>query len=322
MILKNFYQFINENKISLGERIESVYNDDYIKNIVNRYIKDIDPSISISNAVNVLDDDTKREIKYQVDNYLENGLEEKDPIVSTSVEIDELLEESMAQEEISLSGKSVFKSFLKSVTALGGKDNKANYDICPNDFLIYYQISNISTDDIRSVFSRFKSLNRYIGILDNYQNNCNLYFGIKLDGYFEYGLSYEGVSQMGKFKLNKSAVNWILKLQSKSAQSLKIDLHNLKFQDIVLLGTIKQEMDLYNPGYFEEKSSPIINNKIISFSYYGIGNWNNGVLSNEDFFKIKSNFNDWLLNKKWSSKVLFSMDAQSFWLNIHLKIKN
>lgn len=321
MVVKKYKDFIKENLNSLGEEIESIYHDDYIKNIVNRYIEDIDPSIRIANAINLLDDRTQKEIKSQVDDYLQNGIEEKEPTVITSTETDDLLEESMAQEEISVAGKGVFSSFLKSLTALGKKDNKANFDICPDDFLIYYQLDNLLSEDVKTIFKRFKSLFRYINLIDYGKNEVNLYFGIKTDGYFEYGISYESRLPIGQFKLNKSTINWILRLESKSAESLKKDLVNLSFNDILILGKIKTDMIDYRPGYFESKSPVYINDKVISFGYYGFGNWNNGKLSEEDLLKTKSDFSNWVIDKKWGTKVLVSINPKSFWLNIHLKLK-
>lgn len=320
MIIKKYNEFIKEGFNSLGEEIESVYQDEYIKNIVNRYIDDIDPSIRIANAINLLDDKTQKEIKSQVDNYLQNGIEDKEPKVVVSTETDTFLE-SMAQEEISVAGKGVFNSFLKSLTALGKKDNKANYDICPDDFLIYYQFDNLSSEDVKIVFKRFKSLLRYTSLIDYDKSEISLYFGVKVNGYFEYGINYENKIPIGQFKLNKSTINWILRLESKSAHSLKKDLVNLSFKDIKILGKIKQEIKQYQPGYFEKKSPIYINDRVISFGYYGVGNWNNGKLSDDDFNTIKAKFNDWVLSKKWSSVVLYSINPKSFWLNINLKLK-
>lgn len=320
MIIKRYSEFIKEGFDTIGEEIESIYQDEYVKNIVNRYIEDIDPSIRIANAINLLDDRTQREIKSQVDDYIANGIEDKDPTIITSTETEELLE-TMAQQEISFAGKGVFNSFLKSLTALGKKDNKSNYDICPDDFLIYYQLDNLLSDDVKIIFKRFKSLFRYIDLIDYGKNELNLYFGIRTNGYFEYGISYENKLPIGQFKLSKSTINWILTLESKSAQSLKKDLVNLSFNDILTLGRIKQDMLSYNPGYFESKSPVYINDKVISFGYYGFGNWNNGKLNDDDLFKIKSDFSNWVISKKWGSKVLVSINPKSFWLNIHLKLK-
>ena len=88
-MIKRYLDFIKESQIngfnSLGEWIESLMGDEYVRNIVARYTKDSDASIDLSNAINILDDNTKDEIKYQIDNYLQNGIEEKDPqfLIST-----------------------------------------------------------------------------------------------------------------------------------------------------------------------------------------------------------------------------------------------
>ena len=72
-MIKRYLDFIKESQIngfnSLGEWIESLMNDEYVRNIVARYTKDSDASINLSNAINILDDNTKDEIKYQIDNY-------------------------------------------------------------------------------------------------------------------------------------------------------------------------------------------------------------------------------------------------------------
>lgn len=317
-MIKKYIQFIKE-KLTIGEQIESVYTDEYVKNIVNRYINHIDPSIRLANAINLLDKRTQREIKAQVDEYLENGLKDKKVVVSATTDTSNMVSEAMAQEEISLSGKGVFKSFLKSLTALGKKDNKPNYKDCTNDFLLYFKLEGILPESIRSIFSRFKSLSRYIDFIDYTENEVDLYFGIKTDGYFEYGIGQRKI--IGKFKLNKSTIKWILNIDSKSSKTLKTHLVNLSYTDILILGKIKNDMINYKPGHFQEKSPVYINDNVISFGYYGVGKWENGELSIDDINSIKSNLNDWILSKKWSDKVLFSVKPDKFWLYIHIKLK-
>jgi hypothetical protein len=60
----------------------------------------------------------------------------------------------------------------------------------------------------------------YVGLID-YKNEVDLYFGIKCDGTFEYGVSYDKHLQIGQFKLTSSVIKWIVLLESKSATSLK-----------------------------------------------------------------------------------------------------
>ena len=72
-MIKKYIDFIKESDDfnSLGEWIESLYDDEYVKNIVNRYIKDIDGDIRLSNAINTLDIVEKKDIKNQIETIVE-----------------------------------------------------------------------------------------------------------------------------------------------------------------------------------------------------------------------------------------------------------
>jgi hypothetical protein len=322
MILR-YKQFIKENLNdfnSLGEWIESLMDDDYIRNIVARYTNDFDTSLNISNVINLLDKMEQNEIKYQVEKYLRDGLSDQEVDILATTETEDLLE-SVIEGEISVAGKGVFSSFLKSLTALGQKESNPNWERCPEDFLIYYDFELIA-DDVKQVFSRFKSLIRYESLIDWGRNEITLYFGIKCNGQFEYGVSYEeGKSPIGQFKLSQSTINWILKLESQSARSLKKEIVNLSYSNLITLGSIKTDMKSFNPGYHEKKSYPIIRDGVISFGYYGVGKWDNGKLDEGELMNIKNNFNTWVISKKWGSKILVSVNPQSFWLWINIKLK-
>lgn len=316
-LYENFISGFN----SIGEWVESLSDDDYVMNIVNRYLNDIDPSIDLSNAINLLDKRDQYDIKSQIEDYLENGIQEKDPVVLTSTETDELMESAQTEMEITVAGKGVFNSFLKSLTALGHKESKPNYDQCPEDFLMFYYYENLNSADVKLIFNRFKSLSRYSDMVDYGQNEVNLYFGVKCDGQFEYGISYDNLLPIGQFKLSQSSINWIVRLESKSAQSLKKELVNLTYSDILVLGKIKTDMKEFNPGYHEKRSFPMITDRVISFGYYGAGKWDNGKLDDGEYMNIKNNFTTWVISKRWGGKVLVSVKPQSFWLYIHIKLK-
>ena len=327
MIIKKYIQFIKENSgdfNSLGEWVDSLSDDSYIMNIVNRYLGDIGPDIELSNAINLLDDNEQRDIKSQIEEYLQNGLTEVEPKILASTNIEELtesLEAPVQEQEISVAGKGVFSSFLKSLTALGKKESTPDYENCPEDFLIFYSYQNLDSNGVKMIFSRFKSLLRYSDMIDYVKNEINLYFGIKCDGQFEYGISYDSLLPIGQFKLSQSSIKWLVQLESKSAHSLKKELVNLTYNDILLLGSIKRDMKEFNPGYHEKRSYPTITDKVISFGYYGVGRWDNGKLDDGEYMNIKNNFTTWVLSKKWGSKVLVSVKPQSFWLYIHIKLK-
>jgi hypothetical protein len=318
MIIKRYLQFINEDEnTSLGQWISSLIEDEYVRNIVARYTQEIDPSIDLENAINLLDKRTQLEIKEQIEEYLQKGIEEKQPDILTSTDTEQLWES-----EITVAGKGMFASFLKSLTALGQKDCLPNWEKTPNDFLFYYHFSNLQSEIVKSVFMRFKSLSRYLDLVDYQQNEVSLYFGIKCDGNFEYGICYDNLLPIGQFKLNQSVIKWILSLESKSAFSLKKELVNLTYSDILILGQIKRDIGTFNPGYFEKKLFPQIKDRVFSFGFYGVGKWDNGQLDQGEFMNIKNNFTTWLISKKWGGKVLISVpQPKSFWFNLHIKLK-
>lgn len=339
MVIKRYFEFISESDhFNLGlyltepdKNEHSLCDDEYIMNILNRYIndnqklyggEDINPDIDLENAINLLDDRIKSEIKSQVDKYLELGIQEKEPVIVPSTDTTELLGESVeAQSEISVAGKGIFTSFLKSLTALGQKDSNPNWEICPKDFILYYYFPNLESESVKQIFSRFKSLSRYLHLIDYQHNQLNLYFGITISGQFEYGIQYEERFPIGQFKLSQSVIKWLLSVESKSAQSLKKEIVNLNYSDLLTLGQIKTDMETFTPGYFEKRSYPMLRDRVISFGFYGVGKWDNGKLDEGEYQNLKSNFTNWLMSKRWGSKILISVKPESFWLYIHIKLK-
>jgi hypothetical protein len=318
-MIKRYLEFIKEDFNgfnTLGEWIESLVNDEYVRNIVARYTKDSDHSVDLSNAINILDDKTKQEIKAQIDHYLENGIEEKEPqfLVSTDLE-------PLTESEITVAGKGIFISFLKSLTSLGQKEIQPSWEKCPDGFLLFYHYPNLQSEDVKQVFSRFKSLTRYLDIVDYQKNETDLYFGIKCDGNFEYGVHYDVLKPIGQFKLNSSVIKWICQIESKSAHSLKKELVNLSLADLITLGKIKLDMKGFNPGYHESKDVVKIQDKIISFGYKGLGKWDNGKFDEGEFMNIKNNFTTWVMTKRWGGKVLISVKPTSYYVYIHIKLK-
>lgn len=324
-MIKKFNEFVNN--MSLGEIVESLYDDDYIKNIVNRFIGEIPPDIEISNAINLLDEKQQADIRGQIKRYQEDGIEDKDITMISSVNISESQQQKEEviddtnTEIVSPAGKSTFTSFLKSLTALGQKEKQINSDKCPSQFLIFYLYDKLYSNDVKSIFDRFKSLSRYTNLIDYGNNEVSLYFGIKNDGTLEYGVAYETLLPIGTFKLSKSTIKWVIQIDSKSAQSLKKEIVNLSYQDIILLGKIKNEMANYKPGYFSKVSKPIIRDSVISFGYYGIGNWSNGNMDPNDLETFKNHFSSFVANTKWGKKVKISVKPESFWLYLNVKLK-
>ena len=80
-------------------------------------------------------------------------------------------------------------------------------------------------------------------------------------------------------------------------------------------------MTQYNPGYHEKRLKPELKDRVMSFGYQGIGKWDNGKLDAGEYENLKQNFTNWLMSKKWGSKVLISVKSESFWVHFHLKLK-
>jgi len=320
MAIKRYLEFIGESADghdSLGQWVESIYSDEYVKNIVNRYIGETGSDIRLANAVNLLDDSTKEEIKQQIQEYQSKGIEEKEPEISASTEI-----EPLTESEITMAGKGIFHSFLKALTALGQKERQSFKDFCPDDFLLFYLFDELDAQAAKQIFARFKSLVPYMEMIDYGRNDAGLYFGIKCDGSIEYGICYDDMpSPFGSFKANQNAIKWLNGIEAKSAFALKKELVNLTYADILALGRAKLDMSQYNPGFHESKMAPKLKDRVLSFGYQGIGKWDNGKLDESELANLKGNFVSWLLNKSWGSKFLINVKASSYWLYIHIKLK-
>jgi hypothetical protein len=313
-MIKKYNDFIQEsfNKEehhSLGEYIEELSIDDqYIQMLIGEYTKEVDASISVSNAINVLDDMYKVELLKRVENHL-NGVE-GELSVGTSTHID-LLEESY--------GKNVLTTFMKCLTALGFKDNTPESKEVPSEFLLFFKFSGIDSSKIESVFKRFKSLQSIQ--IDYSQPQMGLYFGIRNEGQFEYGYYYDELISIGQFKLNKSSFNSLKLSDLKATSGLKKLLVSLNLEDVILMGKIKIEMDNFNPGYFEQKMVPVLNDRIMTFGFYGVGKWDNGQLDEGELMNLKGNLRTFLSKYKWSEKIQISVVPSKFWVYINIKLK-
>lgn len=314
--IKKYLDFLAESEEqSIGKWVESLYDDEYVRNIVSRYVGEFGPDIRLSNAVNLLDEREKAEIKELIDDYLENGIRDKEPVVMMSTDL-----EPLTESDSTLGGKGVFTSFLKTLTALGQKDIKASET--PVDFIFIYSSPKLETQVVKQVFFRFKSLQGFVDDVKYTENEVILYYGLKCDGTIEYGARYEeGLVPFGRFKANQSVRKWINGLELKALFPLKKELVNLTVEDISTLGAIKADMDSYTPGYVEGKSPVSISDRILTFGYQGVGRWDNGKLDQGEYDNLKSNFVNWMSGRKWADKVLISLKAGSYWIWIHIKLK-
>lgn len=339
-MIKKYLQFIKESFEksredfnSIGEWVEYLYELysveeeklSNLKSIVNRNfnikgkesLEEIGTDIRLANAINILDENVQKEMESMILDFIQNGVSEKEPVISTSTDLEQITES-----EITKAGRGIFHSFLKTLTALGQKEKTSEVERCPEKFLLFYLYENLDANAVKQVFSRFQSLVPYLEHIDYGKNEVSLYFGVKCDGELEYGILYDdSFTHFGSFKLNQTVIKWLNNLESKSAFSLKKELVNLSYNDIITLGKVKSDMIQYNPGYHEKRLKPELKDRVMSFGYQGIGKWDNGKLDEFELANLKGNFVTWLLSKNWGSKVLISVKANSYWLYIHIKLK-
>lgn len=317
MRVKKFIEFVKENlqNQSIGEWIESVVKDDeYMLNLISQYTQEIEPSVRLANAIDILPEFEKNELYQKIKDHLDGIEQSQDIDVIASVDSSEILENLQA-------GKNVFKSFLKLITALGLKEHQPDWNKTPDVFLIYFLFENVDVEKFKLIAQRFKSIQMFVDSMDYTSNVCDLYFGIKTDMTFEYGIKSDVFIPIGNFKVNKSSYNWLMLLNSVSAAPLKRQLVDLDLDKILLFSKIKTSMQSYQPGYSEKKSTPQMHGDVLTFGYYGVGKWDNGKLDVGEFENIKNNFKTWLSKFKWSEKILVSVTNNSFWVYFNFKLK-
>ena len=316
-MIKKWTQFISEKYSeaehgTLGEYIEGIaLKDEQVRNIASQMTSAIDPQIRLSNSINLLDDFTKIELLKRVENHLENN--EGETKVSTIIDFNEV---PTVKEAF---GQNILTTFFKCLTALGFKDNNQETKEIPGEFIIFFKFIIQDTQKLKDVFARFKSL-KSIG-LDQTSQHTSLYFGIKLDGNFEYGYYHDQLIPIGYFKLTKSIYNQLKLSELKSTSGFKKATATLSFDEMRLLSQIKLEMSKFNPGYFQQTMTPQLVEKTLTFGYLGLGKWDNGQLDPGEIENVKQNLKNYLLKYKWSEKVLVAAKPQNLWILIQIKLK-
>jgi hypothetical protein len=169
--------------------------------------------------------------------------------------------------------------------------------------------------------SRYDFFEEIINSMD-IVSNVKLYYGIRDNLFFEYGLFLDGQNiTSGEFKINKSSFELLKTLSSPSSSNLKFFLSTLDFEKIKMMDKIKVEMMNFNPGYHENKNFKIEEGDVLSFGYYGLGKWDNGKMDPNEFENLKTNFRNFLMKFKWSEFVKINFKSEQFWLYLKIKIK-
>jgi hypothetical protein len=99
-----------------------------------------------------------------------------------------------------------------------------------------------------------------------------------------------------------------------------MDIFELNWEDFQLLSKIHKFMLNYPLGD-KTKLESIWSNYILTFSYYGVSKWDNGVMDMGEYENIKTNLKTRLSSESWSKRILLNVSADSFYLKISFKVK-
>jgi len=300
--MKNFIQFKEEN--NLGLFIQSTLNKctdeekNFILRILGSYLGKINHQVDLYSALNILKREEKEEIKKRVELYLSNNLGNVDVIAT--INNNELFQESY--------GKNILSSFFKCLTALGLKKNTMTSEY-KEDFLFLYWFPNLESTKVIEIFNRFKSLT--LIDFDKSSSTISLFFGLNINGNFQYGYVDHDLIKIGEFKLTTSSLNFLKKLDSKSSLDLRNLLIPLTFEDIKLALKIRQAISDFNL-FYQQKTGILFKDKILTQAYLGV---------DKEVEDIKLELKNYLQKFKWSANILISVRAENLWLYLQIKIK-
>ena len=340
MDIKKFKDFIIENKYielaqkhgSFGQyvkKLEQMFiNDDEkierFRQIVGKYLDDssVDAHVNILNSINTLEEIDQRLLVKE----LKREFKLTEDLQSQEIDTQQEVESDISEiKDMRLSGKFGFNSFLKVITALNLPNIEADYENCPPDFSIIYSLLNLDKSRLINIMKRFKSLEFATNLIENTNSGrIGLYFGIKFNKQFslEYGLIIDDKRTVcGDFKLGRNQLRNILNIQSKALGNFKELMANCDLNRMKILMRVKYDLDTFSPGYFHRKSNPSIVGDILTVGYYGVGKWDKGRIDNDDYQRMKSEFNDWILNQKWKKNVTYNVKPGKFWVYFKIKVK-
>lgn len=318
-MLKKYLQFIKENFggfDTLGEYIEYLAKDnEYAKHVISEYTKEIDPTVKISNAVNVLDKNTQEIILKLIQDEKSDIRQDNEVSVNSYTS-------TIFNESNQTGGKNIFKCFLKVLSALGQKSCDVNWNLTPSDWICMYTSDLINIDQIKDVMSRYLYFDTFIKSNQSNSKMAKLYYGVTNDLKIEYGINInEEKITLGSFLLTQGTYNFMMTLDLKSSSNLKKFLVNFDLSKLNILSKVKYVMKDFFPGQSESKLPPTISGDVITFAYQGLGNWDNGNLDSGEVDNIKNNLRSFLMQYKWSDRVQINVIPSDHWVFINIKIK-
>jgi hypothetical protein len=326
-MINTFSEFTNENfnphDGTLGDYISGLAEtDERVREIVASYTMDVDQSVNMSNAINILSDTVKISLLKNVEDHV-NGVEGELKVTtssekeSTDIGDDEDSGQVIELIDESYGSKGIFTSFLKCLTALGFKDNTVSNDNKSN-FLFLFRFIGRNGEEVKQVFNRFASLKK---VHVDESKRLSLYYGLRTDGMIEYGSYSEDFDPIGEFKLGKREFNIYKTSELKSLSGFKRLVVDIDYSDILTFIKLKMVMGDFDPGHVQSKMQPEINSRIMTFGYYGYGTWSGGNLSPEDLDTIKNNIKEYLSKYKWTKQCQIALDARGFWVYVNIRLK-
>jgi len=313
-MIKNFDNFLKENKSIAIEIVTLADNDSYAQSLLSKYCKNFDTSIGLVSIVSLLDSELQKEILDKIKKY--KTKKEEDPLIMANTDL------NLLESNGKLAGKNLFECFLKILTALNYKNIAVNSELTPKDFLIYLSTNDINYIDIRSVTSRFKYLDIMFEDLKTSTQIAKLYYGLRNDMVMEYGLTYQDTThKIGEFKFKFETYESLLNSSFLALYNFKVHLKNFNYEKLKHFGKIKKAMNNFSPGYFENQSKPTIKDDIMTFGYFGIGRWDDGFMDHNEIQSVKNNLKNYLIQFPWSEDIQLSIVAKEYWLYINIKLK-
>lgn len=318
---ENKYKELEEKWGSLGEYIENIQKDlkeeqelDFLR-VVGKYLES-KPDIRLSNSVNLLNEYDQRLLVKEI---------QDDFLNESSITSKEFLKDI---EDISLSGKGGFNSFIKVINALNLPEIKPDIDNCPKDFSLIFSMESLNKERLLNTMKRFKSLSPAIRIIENIEDNIiGLYFGLKYESkrfWIEYGLLADDKRYIvGEFKFGSPQFRKMMERKNKVLKPFQEEMKSVDLKDLKILMEIKNDFTNFSPGYFHRKSNALIKDNVLIQGYYGIGKWDSGILSKESYTLLKDEFKEWVLShNKWKDKVLINIKPGKFWVYFKIKLKS
>lgn len=287
---------ISESKIRNAPN-ETIKKEDIIDFYVKPKVdKEIDTNIRIANAVNQMN-------KYDQMLLVKRLREEFTSDIKENIKYTE-------GDDLPLLSKSGFNTFRKILNALSLPEINMDRKKCPNDFYQIYVTEYLNKPRLIKIMSRFKSMSPYIDYIEQ-NENIKLYYGIKYDKslFVEYGCIIEdNKTVFGEYKLSVSNLK-------KLSDKLFSDL--MSKDDIIKYMKVKKDLTNFSPGYYKKKSNPYIEDNKLIQSYFGVGVWNKGVITEDSLTEIKKEFKEWA--KKWKD-IKFKVETNDFWLSFIIKL--